>query len=170
MPHLQAAHACGSGSSNSANGMSCPSRHCLLQDGTWAGQHELVAVARMLPAELRIYQAGQPSWTISSGVTSGKAGGPPLAWPRTPQVRARPRACCRQEVQRQEGISCCAVLCQGACRVLPQSPRCTCRIMMESTTTAYAVQRTTAQVCPCRPSVCAQQQGGQQGAGSACLT
>ena len=65
----------------SAGGLSCSSTHCLLQDGTWAGQHELVAVARMLPAELRIYQAGQPSWTISSGVTSGKAGGPTLAWP-----------------------------------------------------------------------------------------
>eukprot|EP00891_Asterochloris_glomerata_P003021 jgi/Astpho2/3021/Aster-03330 len=44
-------------------------KHCkfMRQDGTWAGQHELVAVARMLPADLRIYQAGQPSWTISSG-------------------------------------------------------------------------------------------------------
>lgn len=65
----------------SAGGMSCSRTHCLLQDGTWAGQHELVAVARMLPADLRIYQAGQPSWTISSGMTSGKAGGPTLAWP-----------------------------------------------------------------------------------------
>ena len=65
----------------SPGGMSCSRTHCLLQDGTWAGQHELVAVARMLPADLRIYQAGQPSWTISSGVTSGKAGGPTLAWP-----------------------------------------------------------------------------------------
>ena len=68
--------------SNSAGGTSCSRTHCLLQDGTWAGQHELVAVARMLPADLCIYQAGQPSWTISSGVTSGKAGGPTLAWPR----------------------------------------------------------------------------------------
>ena len=41
--------------------------------------------------------------------------------------------------------------CQGACRVLPQSPRYTCRIMIESTTTAYAAQRTMAQVCPCIP-------------------
>ena len=86
--------------SDAAGGMSCSSTHCLLQDGTWAGQHELVAVARMLPAELRIYQAGQPSWTISSGVTSGKAGGPlhiGLAQGLF-QVHPWPGACCKQNV------------------------------------------------------------------------
>lgn len=35
--------------------------------------------------------------------------------------------------------------------MLPQFPRYTCHIMMESITTAYAAQKTMAQVCSCKP-------------------
>ncbi|BDA43257.1 probable deubiquitinase OTUD6B at N-terminal half [Coccomyxa sp. Obi] len=34
------------------------------EDGTWAGYQEQVAVARLCSVAIRIYQAGQPVWTI----------------------------------------------------------------------------------------------------------
>ncbi|KAK9830321.1 hypothetical protein WJX72_010989 [[Myrmecia] bisecta] len=39
----------------------------MAEEGTWAGQHEQVALARLLGLQLRIYQAGQPCWTLRPG-------------------------------------------------------------------------------------------------------
>ena len=36
-----------------------------VQEGTWAGQQELVALARDQRLRLRVYQAGQPSWVLA---------------------------------------------------------------------------------------------------------
>lgn len=35
-----------------------------LQNGTWAGQQEQVALARQYGVMIRVYQANQPAWTI----------------------------------------------------------------------------------------------------------
>ncbi|KAK9843989.1 hypothetical protein WJX81_001182 [Elliptochloris bilobata] len=37
----------------------------MARDGTWAGQQELVALARDQRVRLRVYQAGQPSWVLA---------------------------------------------------------------------------------------------------------
>ena len=48
-----------------------------LQEGTWAGQQELVALARDLRLRLRVYQAGQPSWVLAPDSPDF-----PKAWPQ----------------------------------------------------------------------------------------
>ena len=48
-----------------------------LQEGTWAGQQELVALARDLRLRLRVYQAGQPSWVLAPDFPDF-----PKAWPQ----------------------------------------------------------------------------------------
>ena len=40
-----------------------------LQDGTWAGQQEQVALARQYGVMIRVYQANQPAWTIKPDFT-----------------------------------------------------------------------------------------------------
>ena len=35
------------------------------QDGTWAGQQELVALSRSAGYKIAIFQAGQPCWTLN---------------------------------------------------------------------------------------------------------
>ena len=37
---------------------------CSPQEGTWAGQQEQVAVARLFGVIIHIHQAGQPLWSI----------------------------------------------------------------------------------------------------------
>ena len=44
--------------------MKVPNFFCGVQDGTWAGQQEQVALARRYGVMIRVYQANQPAWTI----------------------------------------------------------------------------------------------------------
>ena len=152
---------------NSAGGVSCSSTHCLLQDGTWAGQHELVAVARMLPAELRIYQAGQPSWTISSGVTSGKAGGPPLAWPTASCKCTRGLEHAASRMRGVSEASAAALKLSGCLQGAPSIPTLHLSYHDGEHYNSIRSSEDYGSGVPMHLSVCARQQGVQQGAGSA---